>query len=272
MKPVASGCAVGVVVVMAGCAALGVVGDGTSVSVGKPSRGYLLDGARIPDSGDGFVTREVWIRRGARYGTDELVELVTGVAHRMATRIHDVRIVVGDLSTRGGDGGDRFHRSHQSGRDADLLYYFRDASGKPVEPDAMHALDRDGHAKDGSGLVLDVNRQWLLVRELLTAPEANVQWLFIYQPLAKLLIKHAEDIGEPAELVARATLALRQPGDSAPHDDHMHVRVYCTEADKADGCLDMGPMELHDPDRPGVTAGLPDGLVTKLRAGANWID
>jgi penicillin-insensitive murein endopeptidase len=190
----------------------------------------------------------------------------------MATRIHDVRIVVGDLSTRGGDGGDRFHRSHQSGRDADLLYYFRDASGKPVEPDAMHALDRDGHAKDGSGLVLDVNRQWLLVRELLTAPEANVQWLFIYQPLAKLLIKHAEDIGEPAELVARATLALRQPGDSAPHDDHMHVRVYCTEADKADGCLDMGPMELHDPDRPGVTAGLPDGLVTKLRAGANWID
>src|SRR5580692_4276920 len=180
MKPVASGCALGVVVVvvMAGCAALGVVGDGTSVSVGKPSRGYLLDGTRIPDSGDGFVTREVWVRRGARYGTDELVELVTGVAHRMATRVRDVRIVVGDLSTRGGAGGDAFHRSHQSGRDADLLYYLRDGAGKPVEPDAMHPLDRDGRARDGSGVVLDVTRQWLLVRELLTAPEANVQWLF----------------------------------------------------------------------------------------------
>nr|HEX4317914.1 penicillin-insensitive murein endopeptidase [Kofleriaceae bacterium] len=259
--------------VLGACAELGVVGDGTSVSVGKPSRGYLLDGARVPNSGDGFTTRDVWIHRGARYGTDELVELVTGVARRMHGKFKDVRIVVGDLSTRGGAGGDSFHRSHQSGRDADLLYYLRDASGKAVEPDAMHALDKEGVAKDGSGLHMDFARQWLLVKELLTAPEANVQWLFLYEPLAKKVLAHAADIGEDPELVARARKALRQPGDSAPHDDHMHVRVYCTDADKADGCEDMGPMELHDASRPGVAAQLPAELGKALAvAGSHWID
>ena len=39
-------------------------------------------------------------------------------------------------------------------------------------------------------------------------------------------------------------IALKQPGDSARHDDHMHVRVYCSKSDREFGCVDMGPMEL----------------------------
>ena len=46
---------------LAGCAELGVISDGTSISVGKPSRGHLIDGSRLPDRGEGFTTR----RRGA---------------------------------------------------------------------------------------------------------------------------------------------------------------------------------------------------------------
>ena len=257
---------------LAGCAELGVVSDGTSISVGKPSKGHLVDGARIPNQGDGFTTRDVWIQRGARYGTDELVELITSVAHRMTTQVHDVRIVVGDLSTRGGNGGDSFHRSHQSGRDGDLVFYMRDKDGKPFEPDAMHVFDKNLKAVDGSGLTIDVTRQWLLVRELLTAPEANVQWLFIYEPLAKRLLEHATEIGEPEELLARARQALRQPGDSARHDDHMHVRVYCTPADKQYGCQDMGPLELLDPDRPGEASAFPAALASHLKGRALPLD
>jgi penicillin-insensitive murein endopeptidase len=66
----------------------------------------------------------------------------------------------------------------------------------------------------------------------------------MYEPLAELLLDHARKIGEPADLLARARLALRQPGDSAPHNDHFHVRIYCSEADRAYGCIDRGPMEL----------------------------
>jgi hypothetical protein len=58
------------------------------------------------------------------------------------------------------------------------------------------------------------------------------------------LLEHAAKIGEPEALIARVRKTLKQPGDSARHDDHLHVRVYCSPADKAYGCVDMGPMEL----------------------------
>ena len=228
---------------LAGCAELGVVSDGTSISVGKPSRGYLVDGVRLPDRGEGYTSREVWLARDNRYGTDELIDLVVGVSRRMRREVPAVKLVVADLSGRGGGGGVAFHRSHQTGRDADLLYYLRDASGQPFEPDAMHVFSAAGRARDASGLTVDIPRTWLLVKELLTAPEAPVQWIFIYQPLANRLIDHARQLGEPEALIARARRTLRQPGDSARHDDHMHVRVYCSAADRAYGCVDIGPME-----------------------------
>jgi penicillin-insensitive murein endopeptidase len=231
-------------VILAGCAELGVVSDGTSISVGKPSHGYLIAGARLPDHGEGFTTRDVWRARDNRYGTDELIDLVVGVARRMRQQVPGVQLVVADLSCRGGGERYAFHRSHQSGRDADLLYYLRDATGQPFEPDAMHVFDAAGRARDGSGLTVDVPRTWLLVKELITAPEVPVQWIFLYEPLARRLLDHAARIGEPEALIARARKALKQPGDSARHDDHLHVRVYCSPADRAYGCVDIGPMEL----------------------------
>jgi penicillin-insensitive murein endopeptidase len=231
-------------VVLAGCAELGVVSDGTSISVGKASNGYLIDGARLPDHGEGFTTREVWRARDNRYGTDELIDLVVGVARRMHQQVPGVQLVIADLSGRGGGERYAFHRSHQSGRDADFLYYLRDASGQPFEPDAMRVFDAAGRARDGSGLTVDVPRTWLLVKDLITAPEAPVQYLFLYEPLARRLLDHAARIGEPDALLARARRAHTQPGDRARHDDHMHVRVYCSPADRAYGCVDLGPMEL----------------------------
>lgn len=231
-------------VVLAGCAELGVVGDGTSVSIGTASRGYLLDGVRLPDRGDGFVTREIWRQRNNRFGTDELVDLITGVGRRMRAQVRDAKLVVADLSGQGGGERNAFHRSHQTGRDVDLLYYMRDAKGAPFEPDAMHVFNRALHAVDGSGLTVDVPRTWLLVKEIVTAPEAPVQWIFMYEPIAQRLLEYAAQIGEPELIVARARKTLKQPGDSARHDDHLHVRVYCSSSDRNYGCRDLGPMEL----------------------------
>jgi penicillin-insensitive murein DD-endopeptidase len=235
---------------LGGCAELGVVSDGTSISMGRPHRGWIVDGVRIPDKGEGFVTREVWRARGQRYGTDELVDLLTAVSRRMATRFKE-RIVIADLSGKGGGPARAWHASHQSGRDVDVVYYVRDKDGKPVEPDRMRMFDKDGNAKDGSGHTVDVPRMWLLAKELLTAPEAPVQWLFIYQPLAERIIEHAIAKNEPEALIVKAKRALKQPGNGAPHMDHMHVRVYCSKQDKAYGCLDHGPMDLAARDAAG---------------------
>lgn len=232
-----------VLALLAGCAQLGVVGDGTAISVGKPSQGHLVDGVRMPDAGEGFFTRDQWRTRGNRYGTEELVDLISGVSRRMHARIKE-RIVVADLSKPGGGAARQWHMSHQSGRDVDLLYYVRDKDGNAVEPDKMSEFGPDGKAKDGSGQSVDVPRMWLLIRELLTAPEAPVQWMFLYEPLAKRILEHARAQGEPDALLAKARQALHWPGPVAPHDDHLHVRIYCSKADRAFGCIDSPPYDL----------------------------
>lgn len=219
--------------------------DGTSVSVGRPSAGYLVDAKRLPDSGEGYRTQEIWRARGNRYGTDELLDLITGVGRRMAREVTGVKLVVADLSSNGGGAARAWHRSHQSGRDVDLVYYMRGPDGAPWEADAMRVFGPDGKAKDGSGISVDVPRTWLLVKTLVTAPEARVQWVFMFEPIAAKLLEHAKQIGEPEALIARARKTLKQPGDSARHDDHLHVRVYCSDRDRPYGCVDIGPMELY---------------------------
>ena len=232
-------------VLLAGCAELGLVTDGTSVSVGRPSNGYLVDAKRLADSGEGYKTQAIWRTRGNRYGTDELLDLITGVGRRMSRQVKDVKLVVADLSSQGGGAARAWHRSHQSGRDADLVYYMRGPDGKPWEADAMRVFDTTATAKDGSGITVDIPRTWLLVKELVSAPEARVQWVFMYEPIAAKLLAHATQIGEPEALIARARKTLKQPGDSARHDDHLHVRVYCADRDRTFGCVDIGPMELY---------------------------
>ncbi|MEJ7604081.1 MAG: penicillin-insensitive murein endopeptidase [Kofleriaceae bacterium] len=230
--------------ITAGCVELGVVSDGTSVSLGKPGNGKIASGVRLPDRGAGYFTRERWRERNNRYGTDELVGLIQAVAKRVHASAREPRLVVADLSGRGGGPVHTWPRSHPSGRDVDLVYFMLDQDGKPIEAETMYELAPDGTALDGSGLRIDIARTWRLVKELVTAHEATVQFVFMYGPFAELLAEHATRIGEPAPLIARARKAMRQPGDSAPHNDHIHVRIYCPAADRAFGCQDSGPLDL----------------------------
>jgi len=233
----------GTIVALAGCAELGLISDGTSASIGTPGNGKIVDGVRLPDHGDGYFTRDRWKDRNNRYGTQELVGLLQAVARRVNASAGP-RLVVADLSGRGGGPVLTWHRSHQSGRDVDLVYFVLDKDGKPFEADTMREFHPDGTARDGTGVRVDFPRTWRLVRELLTAHEATVQYIFMFGPFAEKLAEHATKIGEPEALIARARKAMRQPGDSAKHDDHMHVRIYCPKADRAYGCQDLGPLDL----------------------------
>ena len=188
------------IVVLAGCAELGVVSDGTSISVGKPSRGYLIEGTRLPDLGEGFVTREVWRARDNRFGTDETIDLVTGVARRMHRQAPDVRLVVADLSGAGGGQRAAFHRSHQSGRDVDLLYYMRDPVGQPFEPDAMHAFNAWARAVDDAA---QHEAEDKLRKE---AIEARNQLDSLVYQTRKLVQDNGGKLGEPEKLMIEEEL------------------------------------------------------------------
>jgi penicillin-insensitive murein endopeptidase len=151
--------------------------------------------------------------------------------------------LVGDLSARRG-GKIPGHHSHRTGRDVDLLYYVMTPSGAPVESPGFIRFASDGLAKLGEEdryLRLDVERQWLLVRALLLSKEADVQWMFASRDVEALLIDHARARGEDPFLIWRAETMLLQPGDSTPHDDHLHLRIACAPEEELAGCQGGGP-------------------------------
>jgi penicillin-insensitive murein endopeptidase len=243
------------VVMLSGCAGAGLFTDGTSVSVGSFNRGVLRRGARLPDKGEGYVIPSLWQKRGAFYATDELVAAVQHVARRVHREYPGAILGIGDMSLKGG-GDSVLHRSHENGRDLDLIYYAVDERGRPVAPvDSMPRYPYwDGRARtplpQEHGVVFarfstrffDVKRNWALVRALLEEPAIEIQYLFIHARLRDRLLAHAADIGEPPSLIERAEALLHQPGDSALHDDHLHVRIFCAEDDRPFGCSDRGPV------------------------------
>jgi penicillin-insensitive murein endopeptidase len=241
--------------VLASCAGPGLFSDGTSVSVGTFTHGALRHGAHLDDKGEGYLVPPLWAARDTRYGTDELVGAIRHVARRVRREYPGALLGIGDLSQRGG-GDSVLHRSHENGRDADLIYYALDEHGKPVAPaDSMPRYNMpDLQARTPlppeHGVVygpfsprsFDVPRNWALVRALLEEPRIEIQYLFINNKLKERLLAWAVEKGEDPSLIERANELLHQPGDSLPHDDHLHVRIFCAQDDRAYGCVDRGPV------------------------------
>jgi penicillin-insensitive murein DD-endopeptidase len=218
------------------------VTDGTSLARGYCNDGHLVNAVRLPPQGDGYLVPATWQKRGNNWGTDELVALVVRAARRVQEESPGSVLYVGDFSQQNG-GASRYHHSHQTGRDADLIFYALDDTGAAQKPPtAMYRFGDDGWTQKGPRLHFDVVREWLLVRALLEDPVVDVQHLFISAPLRQMLLDHAEKLGEPRELVERARLILQQPIDALPHDDHLHVRIFCPVSDRALGCRDRGPL------------------------------
>lgn len=176
--------------------------------------------------------------RGLRYATPELIELLEEAAASVATRHPGPRLGVGNLSRRRG-GRIRFSRSHQSGRDADLAFYVTDARGRTVEPRDFVKINARGRGR--RDLRFDVERNWALVEALLSSERARIQWLLISRPLRRRLLAYAKATRVPAAILGRARRVLHQPRWALPHDDHLHVRIYCSPHDVARGCRDTGP-------------------------------
>lgn len=249
-----------------GCVELGVVGDGTTVSVGHAAAGVLLDGQRLPRAGVGFHVPARWRARGSLYGTDELLAVIAAAGRTIAEELPGRSIGVADLSRAGGGLGPH-HRSHQTGRDVDLLFFATDRGGRPVDLEEMRHFGEDGATVDGGPpLRFDAARTWRLVRALLLAPGPGLDHVFVFAPLRALMLDHARDAGEPEWLIAWAGEVMSQPGDSAPHDDHLHVRIRCPEGDWA--CVGR-----PGPKKPQLDAyeQVAEAVATRPIIGALWL-
>lgn len=174
-----------------------------SLSVGSPTRGSLHGGA-VLSPGDGLVLEGAY-----HWGTELAVRsLERAVRQVRACHPGSPDLHIGDLSREHG-GWLRPHRSHQSGLDADVGYYYLDDSGW-----YQHATAKN----------LDRRRTWALIRALVDG--GAVDMIFIDRSVQEILRAYvrAEDPeglrlfqpkNKPREGVIRHAWG---------HATHMHVR------------------------------------------------
>jgi penicillin-insensitive murein endopeptidase len=215
---------------------------GLSGSVGAPHHGVITDAVELPAEGDGFVR---YRKNGENHwGNPRLVRALETAAANVREKMPGVApLVVGDLSGHFGGKIPR-HQSHRSGRDVDLPWFVTTPEGIPVRNPGFVNVAADGLARvEGTDTFvrLDVPREWLLVKELVTSKDADVLWMFCSREVEALLVEYARARGEPMDLVWRAETVLWQPGDSLTHDDHIHLRIACTPEEAVLGCEGGGP-------------------------------
>ena len=191
-----------------------------SVSVGRPNRGRLVRGVALEESEHVAVKSS---SRGQHFGTAELVTLLSRVAGRVAERSPGGRLHVGDLSR---ESGGRFgpHRSHRSGRDADVGLYLLDAAGEPILTERFYDIRRDGTARQDPTVRLDDGRTWELVEALVSDAETPVQFIFLASHIEARLLAEGRRRGVSEELLSRVDAVIDA---ERQHTNHMHVRIYC---------------------------------------------
>ena len=215
-----------------------------SVSCGSTNRGALSDAAMLPEKGPGFVVAEPWRSRGARFGTRELVGLIQRSSAHVATTYQGSQLSVADLSHEVG-GPIAQHRSHQNGRDVDIIYYAMDAEGQPFYPDHhMAYYSSRGQAtyaksprfeKNIPERYFDLQRNGELVKSMMVDTEVEVEHIFVSTRIKRWLLRYAAEIEEDPELQKIARRVLHAPRSVKGHNDHMHVRIACSEDDKTAG-------------------------------------
>jgi len=198
--------------------------DATSRSYGAVTSGGLEQGCRIAAQGPGYLATH----KTAAYGTDETVAVLQWAAAAVAQQFPgSPPVVIGALSADGG-GVLRPHRSHQSGRDVDIGYFYADRGARRFE------------VADASNL--DAERTWALLEALIYT--GDVAFVFVDYNLQALLYETLVDAGWSEAALATLLQYPAGPGvargllrHAAGHADHFHIRFRCAARDKPE-CVD----------------------------------
>ncbi len=196
-----------------------------SLTIGHPNHGWQVRAKKLRE------TDYLKIRPNSEehvFGHPALVLMLRRSARDVARAEPGSVMLVGDLSKEGG-GPLHGHYSHQSGRDADVAFYAKDKHGKQVVMDRFVKFDGNGRAMDGSGLVFDDYRNWLLVQGWVRDERAGLSHIFVSRELRTRLLRYAQSRRDFRPYVPAATKLLKQPPNAGAHRDHFHVRISCPE-------------------------------------------
>lgn len=194
-------------------------------SIGSPTEGRLVGGAHLEET-PYLRILPVYAGGDVRWGLEPLVAMIDRAGRAVRHQFPDAILLVGQLSRAGGGDIDR-HRSHESGRDADIGFFLRGAADKQLLPSHFVRVGTDGASTGWPGAYFDDAKNWALVAAMVSDPQAHVSHLFVAAPLRARLLSYAEKVGAPISVRMRAAEAMQQPRGALPHDDHFHVRIAC---------------------------------------------
>ena len=213
---------------------------GPPSSVGQANGGKLIGATPMEHKGKHHTFTWTAKKKKSNYGTLQMVALLKRAAATVDWAVDGPPLVLGSISyEHGGKIGS--HKSHQTGRDVDILFYVVAKDGKRRQSKGFYKFDGVGNCehKNCHGDKFDLQRNWWLVRTMVWSQKPHVQYIFVSKPLRKLMLAYAKKRGEHPEILRRAAKVMVQPGNSSPHADHFHVRIYCRKGDKT--CKDFGP-------------------------------
>ena len=178
-----------------------------SISVGFAEQGRVINAVHMPED-------PAWIcqRPDLAWGTRETVDslaLAFRAVHALYPGSGPARL--SHIGARDG-GYVRPHKSHQSGRDADIAFFYK--------RDAVPG----GHGRRER--YIDLTRSWALLRALIT--QTDVQLVLVDRGVQNVLRTHALEAGEDRAWVDRLFRAGKASivQHAKHHRDHFHVRFY----------------------------------------------
>ena len=179
-----------------------------SISVGFADEGSLINGVQMPTK-----PNDAWVVATPDYawGTQEAIDAVIAAAqslHESFPRAAPLRVSRIGLK----EGGYlRPHKSHQSGRDVDLGFFYDD------NVTSVNLRDRRP--------IMDAALNWALLRELVT--RADVQVVLVDHKISAFLHDYALSIGEDPSWLS-SLFGGQHPliQHARRHRDHFHVRFF----------------------------------------------
>jgi penicillin-insensitive murein DD-endopeptidase len=190
-------------------------------AIGGYSAGCIDGAVALPLTCDGF--RVAKPERHRIFGHPELVELIEGLGHKLAS-LHLPPLSVGDLGQPRGGPAPTGHASHQTGLDVDLWFL------PPVHGQAVSMIDAT-RTKPSPLFTQAVMRLLQL-----TALDPHVDRIFVHPVLKRAVCERTAADGD------RSWLRKLRPWWG--HDDHFHVRLSCPPDSPL--CIAQAPLPPGD--------------------------